>query len=121
VGARVVDVIPDRPRGLAVADLGICRAGALTVSELAAAGLASVLVPYPHAVDDHQTHNARYLSEAGAAVLLPQTELNPERLAALLGELNDRERLLAMARRARERAMPRAVECVVENCLEVVA
>jgi len=121
VEARVVEFIADMPRALAVADLVICRAGALTVSELAAAGLASVLVPYPHAVDDHQTHNARYLSEAGAAVLLPQTELNPERLAALLGELNDRERLLAMARRARERAMPRAVECVVENCLEVVA
>jgi len=121
VEAQVVEFIADMPRALADADLVICRAGALTVSELAAAGLASVLVPYPYAVDDHQIHNARYLSEAGAAVLLPQTELNPERLAALLGELSDRERLLAMARRARERAMPRAVECVVEHCLEVVA
>jgi UDP-N-acetylglucosamine--N-acetylmuramyl-(pentapeptide) pyrophosphoryl-undecaprenol N-acetylglucosamine transferase len=121
VEAQVVEFIADMPLALADAELVICRAGALTVSELAAAGLAAVLVPYPHAVDDHQTHNARYLSEAGAAVLLPQTELNPERLAALLGELSDRERLLAMARRARERAMPRAVECVLENCLEVVA
>ena len=121
VEARVVEFIADMPRALAEADLVICRAGALTVSELAAAGLASVLVPYPHAVDDHQTRNARYLSEAGAAVLLPQAELKPERLAALLGELDDRERLLAMAQRARERAMPQAVGCVVENCLEVVA
>ena len=93
----------------------------MTVSELAAAGLASVLVPYPYAVDDHQTHNARYLSDAGAAVLLPQAELKPERLATLLAELDDRKRLLTMAQRARERAMPRAVECVVENCLDVAA
>ena len=70
------------------ADLVICRSGALTVAELAAAGVASVLVPYPHAVDDHQTTNARFLSDSGAAVLLQQTELTPESLAALLQDLN---------------------------------
>lgn len=121
VKAWVLEFITDIHQALADADLVICRAGALTVSELAAAGLASVLVPYPYAVDDHQTHNARYLSDAGAAVLLPQAELKPERLATLLAELDDRKRLLTMAQRARERAMPRAVECVVENCLDVAA
>ena len=60
----------------AEADLVICRAGALTVSELAAAGVASVLVPFPHAVDDHQTYNARFLADAGAAVLVQQRELS---------------------------------------------
>ncbi len=121
VEARVVEFIADMPQALQATDLVICRAGALTVSELAAAGVASVLVPYPYAVDDHQTHNARYLSDAGAAILLPQSELTSERLAGLLASLDDRGRLLTMARRARERAMPDALTCVVENCLEVAA
>jgi UDP-N-acetylglucosamine:LPS N-acetylglucosamine transferase len=68
------------PSAYAWADLVICRAGALTVAELAVAGVASVLVPYPHAVDDHQTGNAQFLAQAGAAILLPQNELTAERL-----------------------------------------
>src|SRR5262245_23489201 len=76
--------IDDMAAAYVGADLAVCRAGATTVAELAAAGVPAVLVPFPHAVDDHQTKNARFLSEAGAAVLLPQNELAPERLAALL-------------------------------------
>jgi UDP-N-acetylglucosamine--N-acetylmuramyl-(pentapeptide) pyrophosphoryl-undecaprenol N-acetylglucosamine transferase len=103
------------------ADLVICRAGALTVSELAAAGLGAVLVPFPHAVDDHQTHNAAYLVKAGAAVLLPQTELNAESLAGLLRELlQDDVRRLAMAKAARSLARPDAAAQVGRACLKVM-
>jgi len=88
------------------ADLVICRAGALTVAELASAGVASILIPYPFAVDDHQTSNARFLSDRSAAILIPQNELNAEVLARILNELLDsesgRDKLLTMARRARD-------------------
>ena len=96
----------------------ICRAGALTIAELAAAGVASVLVPFPHAVDDHQTGNARFLAEAGAAILLPQSELTPEKLAGLLRELT-REKLAAMAEQARALAKPEATRAVAKACMEV--
>ncbi len=98
-------------------DLVICRAGALTVAELAAAGVASVLVPFPHAVDDHQTGNARFLAESGAAVLLPQTELDADGLAARLAGF-DRTGLLAMARAARALGKPDATEQVARICAE---
>ena len=91
---------------------------ALTIAELAAAGVASVLVPFPHAVDDHQTGNARFLSEAGAALLLPQAELTAEKLAGLLRELS-REKLAAMAQKARTLAKPEATRAVAEICMEV--
>ena len=117
VDAQVVEFIEDMAMALARADLVICRAGALTVSELAAVGVAGVLVPFPHAVDDHQTGNARYLAEAGAAVLLPQPELTAPRLATLIQELMaDPETLRRMAARAREKAMPEATEAVVAHC-----
>ena len=117
VDAQVVEFIEDMAMALARADLVICRAGALTVSELAAVGVAGVLVPFPHAVDDHQTGNARYLAEAGAAVLLPQLELTAQRLAALVQELMTHpETLRRMAARAREKAMPGATEAVVAHC-----
>ena len=90
------------------------------MAELAAVGVASVLVPFPHAVDDHQTGNARFLAEAGAAVLLPQTELSPQRIAALLHEMN-RERLLAMATKARARAKPDATARVADVCASLAA
>src|SRR5574343_230125 len=83
--------IHDIAEAYANADLLICRAGALTVAELACAGVPAILVPFPHAVDDHQTGNARFLSESGAAVLLPQHELTPEKLADLLQSLSDRK------------------------------
>jgi len=112
--------LDDMANQYANADVVICRAGALTIAELAAAGVASVLVPFPFAVDDHQTYNARFLSEQGAAVLLPQTELNAEKLAQLLREL-DRERLKAMAIAARALAKPEATQSVVNVCKELAA
>jgi len=118
VEAELLPFIDDMAARYAQADLVICRAGALTVAELAAAGVASVLVPFPHAVDDHQTGNARFLSDAGAAILLPQTELTPEKLAGLLRELT-REKLAAMAEKARTLARPEATRAVAEVCMEV--
>jgi UDP-N-acetylglucosamine--N-acetylmuramyl-(pentapeptide) pyrophosphoryl-undecaprenol N-acetylglucosamine transferase len=119
VEAEIVEFVDDMAGAWAEAELAICRAGALTVAELAAAGVASVLVPFPHAVDDHQTANARYLTEAGAAWLEPEQALTPERLAARLTEV-DRAGLLDMAERARSLARPTAAETVAEACLEVV-
>jgi UDP-N-acetylglucosamine--N-acetylmuramyl-(pentapeptide) pyrophosphoryl-undecaprenol N-acetylglucosamine transferase len=102
------------------ADLVVCRAGALTVSELAAAGVASVLVPYPYAVDDHQTGNARYLADVDAAVLMPQTQLNAESLGRVLAQLlGAPHRLLAMAQAARSRAESAAAEHIAAACWEV--
>lgn len=118
VEAEVVGFIEDMAARYAEADLVICRAGALTVAELAAAGVAAILVPYPHAVDDHQTLNARYLSEAGAALLLPQSELAPEQLARMLRDLT-RERLAAMAEKARALARPDATGAVARVCEEL--
>ena len=100
------------------ADVVICRAGALTVAELACAGVASVLVPYPHAVDDHQTGNAKLLSSAGAAILLPQSELTASGLAELLRGLT-RERLLDMAEKARTLGKPGATADVARICMEL--
>jgi UDP-N-acetylglucosamine--N-acetylmuramyl-(pentapeptide) pyrophosphoryl-undecaprenol N-acetylglucosamine transferase len=120
VEAKVSDFLLDMAEAYGWADLVICRAGALTVSELTAAGVAAILVPYPHAVDDHQTRNARFLSEAGAARLLPQSELTAESLAVLLGVYcDDRARLLAMAEQARGLARTHATERVAEACMEV--
>lgn len=118
--ADVRAFLDDMANQYAHADVVICRAGALTIAELAAAGVASVLVPFPYAVDDHQTYNARFLSEQGAAVLLPQTELNAEKLAELLREMT-REKLLAMAIAARGLAKPEATQSVVNVCKELAA
>jgi UDP-N-acetylglucosamine--N-acetylmuramyl-(pentapeptide) pyrophosphoryl-undecaprenol N-acetylglucosamine transferase len=120
VEAEVTPFIQDMAAAYAWADLVVCRAGALTVSELAAAGVAAVLVPYPHAVDDHQTGNARYLSEAGAARLMPQGELTPASLGRVLADLlGDRARLLRMAEAARSRARADAAERIADACLEL--
>lgn len=116
VKATAIAFIHDMARAYADADLVICRAGALTVAELAAAGVASVLVPFPQAVDDHQTHNARFLADKSAAVLLPQNELTPRRLADLLLGFT-RERLLEMARLARALGKPDATRVVAEHCV----
>lgn len=115
VDGELLPFIDDMAARYAAADLVICRAGALTVAELAAVGVASVLVPFPHAVDDHQTGNARFLSEHGAAILLPQHELSADALAGLLARLN-RERLLEMACKARELAKPQAAFEVAAEC-----
>lgn len=118
VSAEVRPFLEDMANQYANADVLICRAGALTIAELAAAGVASVLIPLPIAVDDHQTHNARFLSEHGAAVLLPQKELSAEKLAQLLLGF-DREKLLAMARAARSLAKPGATQTVAGVCREL--
>ncbi|MFA6013698.1 MAG: undecaprenyldiphospho-muramoylpentapeptide beta-N-acetylglucosaminyltransferase [Gallionellaceae bacterium] len=110
--------LEDMPQQYAQADLVICRAGALTIAELAAAGVASILIPFPFAVDDHQTHNALFLSEHGAAVLLPQPELSAEKLAQLIRDLN-REKLATMAQAARSLAKPEATQSVVNVCVEL--
>ena len=120
VEGELLPFIDDMATKYAEADLVICRAGALTVAELAAAGAASLLVPFPHAVDDHQTGNARFLADQGAAYLLPQTELNAERLAGILASL-DRTRLLDMATKARALAKPHAAEAVAKVCEDLAA
>ncbi|HPE59709.1 MAG: undecaprenyldiphospho-muramoylpentapeptide beta-N-acetylglucosaminyltransferase [Thiothrix sp.] len=117
VTADVTAFITDMAEAYGWADLIICRAGALTVAEVAAAGLAAVFVPYPHAVDDHQTANAAYLVNQGAALLLPQSGLSAGKLAAVLRELcADRERLLTMGQRARQMARPDATATVASVC-----
>lgn len=119
VEGNLVAFIKDMAAQYRDCDLVICRAGALTVSELAAAGVASILVPYPYAVDDHQTANARFLSDAGAAVLWPQTELTAEALAQWLMTCT-RAQLLEMAVRARRLAMPDADQKVADICQQML-
>lgn len=118
VTADAVPFIDDMAAAYREADIVVCRAGALTVSELSAAGVASILVPYPFAVDDHQTGNARYLSESGAAWLVPQGEFTAGRLASILSGLN-REVLSSMAQKARSLARPQATEQVARECMEL--
>jgi UDP-N-acetylglucosamine--N-acetylmuramyl-(pentapeptide) pyrophosphoryl-undecaprenol N-acetylglucosamine transferase len=118
VQAETLPFLDDMAARYANADLVICRAGASTIAEIAAAGVASVLVPLPSAVDDHQTHNARFLSERGAAVLIPQAEFTPEKLAQLLQGLA-RDQLLAMAQAARAAAKPDATQAVAQVCMEM--
>jgi len=115
VQADAVGFIDDMATRYGEADLVICRAGALTVSELAAAGVASILVPFPFAVDDHQTHNAAFLADAGAAVLIQQRDLTARSLADLLLGFT-RARLLEMAERARSLAKPGATDTVANVC-----
>lgn len=118
---RLEPFINDMAEAYGWADLVLCRSGALTVAELAAAGVGSVLVPYPHAVDDHQTVNARFLEQAGAARIAPQENLTAEHLADHLQTLlADRHRLLTMAEAARRLARPDAAEQVAALCLELV-
>jgi UDP-N-acetylglucosamine--N-acetylmuramyl-(pentapeptide) pyrophosphoryl-undecaprenol N-acetylglucosamine transferase len=119
VDATVEAFIEDMAGAYAWADLVVCRAGASTVAELSAAGVGAILVPFPAAVDDHQTRNAEYLVRAGAAVLVPERELDARRLAGLIAELGDRGRLLAMARAARGAAWREAERKIADAVLEV--
>ncbi len=114
--ANVVDYIDNMHEAYEWADLVICRAGAMTIAELAAAGVASILVPYPHAVDDHQTYNAHYLSESDAAILIKQAELDVKALTEILNSM-DREKTLSMANRARKLGMPESTRLVSEACI----
>jgi UDP-N-acetylglucosamine--N-acetylmuramyl-(pentapeptide) pyrophosphoryl-undecaprenol N-acetylglucosamine transferase len=120
IAARVEPFVEDMAAAYGWADLVLCRAGALTIAELTAAGLGALLVPFPHAVDDHQSANARWLVDAGAAELLPEATLDAAVLAARLDALAaDRERLLAMAEAARGLAHVDAAERVADACLEL--
>jgi UDP-N-acetylglucosamine--N-acetylmuramyl-(pentapeptide) pyrophosphoryl-undecaprenol N-acetylglucosamine transferase len=122
VTADVSEFIEDMADAYGWADTVVCRAGALTVSEVAAAGLAAVFIPFPHAVDDHQTRNAEFLVEHGAAMLLAEAGLSAQRLAATLNELlADRRRQLDMAIRARSAATADSADRVAELCREYLA
>ena len=121
IEASVEPFIADMAGAYAWADVVLCRAGALTVAELAAAGVGAILVPLPHAIDDHQTANARWLSEQRAGVLVPQHEFNAESLAARLRELAAQpQELLAWARKARALAQPDAAAQVAAACLQAM-
>ena len=118
VQADIKPFIDEMAKHYGNADLVICRAGALTIAELAAAGVASILIPFPFAVDDHQTYNARFLSDRGAAVLLPQSEMTVEKLAQLLHDLT-RDKLSVMAQHARSVAKADAAQRVAQVCAEL--
>jgi len=117
VDAKVVPFIDEMAEAYRWADLVICRAGAMTIAELAIAGVASILVPYPHAVDDHQTSNAKYLVDKEAAILVQQKDLSVDGLHKLLEELSN-NRLQQMATAARSLALPDATRRVADQCLE---
>ena len=115
VEADIRPFIDDMPAAYAQADLVICRSGAMTVSELAACGVASCLIPFPYAIDDHQTANAKFLSDVDAAILLPQQNLNPQDLALMIQNF-DRADLKEMAVRAHALSKPHATQRVAEVC-----
>jgi len=110
--------IEDMAATYAWADLVICRSGALTIAELSAVGVASVLVPFPHAVDDHQTGNAAYLANNGAAMLIQQKDMTVADLHHILSKVT-REKLLKAAQKARALGKPGATQVVAEICMEV--
>jgi len=118
VQGELVAFIDDMARRYAEADLVICRAGAVTVAELSAGGVPSILVPFPHAVDDHQTANGKFLADHGAAFLIQQRDLTPQTLAQTIQRL-DRSRLLDMARKARALGKPDAARVVAQRCMSI--
>lgn len=117
--ANIVPFIDDMAKAYSWADVVLCRAGALTIAELATVGIGSILIPYPYAVDDHQTRNGEYLANTGAALLKQQVELTPEWLAGTLERLQqDRKQLLNMAEAAWQLRKPDATMRVADQCLE---
>ncbi len=115
---KVTDFIDDMAQAYHQADVVVCRAGALTVSEVAVAGLPAIFIPLPHAVDDHQTKNAQSLVQAGGAVLIPQRQLNAVDLAKLLQQwIDDEAQLVAMSNAAKSAAILDATEQVANACL----
>jgi len=118
ITADLEPYIEDMAEAYAWADLVICRAGALTVAELSAAGLPAIFVPYPAAVDDHQTANARAMVEAGAAEIIQQADMTDDSLAGILRRfLASRDELLRRARQARSLAMPDSLSRITRHCL----
>ncbi len=120
VSAELTAFIDNTAQAMAQADVVICRAGASTVSELSAVGVAAWMVPFPHAVDDHQTHNAQFLSQQGAGWLIPQNELTPQLLAQHLQTIS-RETLLRVATQAYALRQTQAAQKVALACTEVLA
>ena len=119
---EISEFIEDMAAAFQWADIVICRSGALTVSELAAAGIASILVPFPYAVDDHQTRNAEFLVETGAAVLMQESVTDAQSLSDVLTDLmGDRKKLLEMAEKARAVSVPDSAERVARLCMEYQA
>jgi UDP-N-acetylglucosamine--N-acetylmuramyl-(pentapeptide) pyrophosphoryl-undecaprenol N-acetylglucosamine transferase len=115
---RLDAFIEDMAEAYTWADLVLCRAGALTIAELCVAGIASILVPYPYAIDDHQTANARYLSSKGCALLIPESELDINKLAKLISDIaGTPKRLFEMSDLTRQQARPQATRDVAELCL----
>ncbi|TAN06097.1 MAG: undecaprenyldiphospho-muramoylpentapeptide beta-N-acetylglucosaminyltransferase [Rhodanobacteraceae bacterium] len=122
VAATVESFIADMAQAYAWADFAVCRAGALTLAELAAAGLGAILMPFPQAVDDHQTKNAESFVAAGAAELLQDRDFDAARFAGMLERLlRDSDKRLAMANAARTLAKPDAAEVIAQRCVEVAA
>jgi UDP-N-acetylglucosamine--N-acetylmuramyl-(pentapeptide) pyrophosphoryl-undecaprenol N-acetylglucosamine transferase len=118
VEARIERFIEDMAEAYAWADLVIARAGALTVSELTQVGVAAILVPYPYAVDDHQTTNANVLVERGAAILVADKDLTKASLQPLLEDLTaNRPKLLEMSLAAKALKRPQAAQVVMQICL----
>ncbi|MEP3349624.1 MAG: undecaprenyldiphospho-muramoylpentapeptide beta-N-acetylglucosaminyltransferase [Marinomonas sp.] len=121
VEARVEPYLDNMDQAYYWADIVLCRAGAMTVSELAVAGLPSILIPYPFAIDDHQTENARYLEKVGGAYLLPQPQLTCEKILSLLSEfVENEEALIKMGEQAKAVAHPNATQDVVAHCLRLI-
>ena len=117
---RLSPFISDMADAYGWADVVICRAGAMTIAEIEIVGLASILVPYPYAVDDHQTANAEYLSRNGAAIICQENDLSVEFLTDIIKQLaNDNEKLGLMSDRAKSLAKPEAVREVADICMEV--
>ena len=116
---QVVPFIDDMVGAYMWADIVICRAGASTLSELAACGIASILIPFPFAVDNHQMKNAQYLSNNGAAVLIEEDQLSADILKKILLEFfNTPELLIQMAMKARKLSKPDATDNVAKLCVE---
>jgi UDP-N-acetylglucosamine--N-acetylmuramyl-(pentapeptide) pyrophosphoryl-undecaprenol N-acetylglucosamine transferase len=121
INVELMPFINNMAEAYAWADIVICRAGALTIAELAATGIASILIPFPYAVDDHQTENAKYLSDESAAILIQETQLNIEKLKVLLLKLcHAPEQLMQMAVKARLLAKPQATDDVAKLCMEAI-
>ncbi len=119
VSFEVLEFIDDMAAAYSWADIVICRAGALTVAEVAMAGACAIFVPFPHAVDDHQTHNARYLSDKAAGLIIQQHDLSEKRLAEQITALaNNKKHIIEIAEKAREMAMPNATKDVANYCIK---
>ncbi|MDE3400846.1 MAG: undecaprenyldiphospho-muramoylpentapeptide beta-N-acetylglucosaminyltransferase [Coxiella burnetii] len=122
IEAKVDNFISDMAGAYGWADLVVCRAGALTVCEIASVGVASIFIPYPHAVDNHQFHNARFLEQAGAAIIISEESLTETDLMRWFEQFaQDRDRLLTMAENGRKLAKPEAVQRVIAQCKKFYA